>query len=1277
MGDRAEEIYSSFSPPPSNYEEAIKRFEDYFLPRRNIIYERAKFLKQTQGSDSAEKFITNLHSLAKTCEWGTLNDDMILLVLIIGMNDTNISDKLQLDPALTLEKAITCLRQHEELIRQKQALQEPTISAINKNLSNKMYPKGQNNSTSKKKLENQRKCIRCGYDWHDRLTNCPAINAECNACKLIGHFSKMCKKRKNPANKHVCTVQQEIDSEGEDDVFISEVRTNNNQTTWTQILHVECNGLPLKPIMFKLDTAADVTMIPARLVRDIMSELPIKPPRSQVFSAKNKEQFKVLGTLTLKLRYKNSKITENAYISEEIDVPLLSRGGCQGLNLVKRIYAINTDTDWFQEYTSLFKGLGNLGGEYKIEIKNNAEPYAISAPRAIPISLKNQVKDALDDMLNKGVIVPVDHSTDWCAPMVVTIKKNGGVRICVDLSHLNKNVRRQFHPMPRIELQLAELSGAKYFSKLDANHGFWQLNLARDSQDYTTFITPFGRFKFQKLPFGITSAPEEFQKRMTRALEGAKNCLIHIDDVLVWGNTKEEHDKYLRRVLEKIKKAGITLNKGKTEFCKQKVEFLGFVLSQEGVAPDPNKVKAITEMEPPKDIKEVQRFMGMVTFLAKFIPKRSEIMAPITSLVSLNNAFVWGPSQQIAFERIKDLLTSSSCLTIFDPNKPTIVSCDSSTKGLGAVLLQEEAGVKKPVAYISRTLSTAEKNYANIEREALALTWASDRLKNFLLGKQYTIETDHKPLLQIFKTRNLDDLSPRLQRFRMRMMRYDYNITYTPGKNLFVADALSRKPIPSEDDNELEEEVDAYIHSVVLAGIPTTDENITRVANSQSLDPTCKLLIQYIKEEWPPISELAPEIKPFFTVRNEMSVVDGILLRGSRMIIPNELRHIMLEKLHAGHQGITKTRRRAQSSMWWPGIASDIETKIKSCPICIQHSTNHNEPLLPSKFPDYPWQVASLDLFKLDDKWYLVITDHYSRFFEVYQVGKMRAPDIIKICKTTFARYGIPQLVCSDSGTQFHGIQTSEFQIFAKDWGFSTSSSSPQFHQANGAAEAAVKIAKTLLKKNKDNLALALLTYRNTPLGNGFSPAEMLYGRKLRDNLPSIQHVGVKPPVNLAKAEERYRRQYKIHYDKRHGAKDLSQLQCGEFVWITDLKRHGKIVKVMNQRSYLVQTSMSIVRRNRFNLIPAPYLNQTPEQLTPPEENQQEGVKAKTSAPDPSTESSPLLPDPDHPVQNDTPAKQSTPTRSRLSGQMEDNGRFGGQMTTRSGRTITKPLRYQ
>ncbi|XP_054279111.1 uncharacterized protein K02A2.6-like [Macrosteles quadrilineatus] len=806
------------------------------------------------------------------------------------------------------------------------------------------------------------------------------------------------------------------------------------------------------------------------------------------------------------------------------------------------------------------------------------------------------------------VITPVDHATPWCSPMVVVPKKDSGnVRICVDLSKLNQSVRRQLHPIPGIEYTIAQIKGATVFSKLDANHGFWQIPLEEKSQDLTTFLTPWGRFKFKVLPFGITSAPEYFQKRIHAALGDQRNVKAYIDDILIWGSTQAEHDKVLVEVLEKLQKEGITLNKEKTVFSQPKIKFLGFELSADGISLDQERVKAISEMEPPTDVKGVQRYLGMINFSGRYIPNRSEILKPIHELLNKNNEWIWDKPQQKAFDTIKNLLTTAPHLAFYDPNLQTMISSDASSFGIGGVLLQrEKSGTFKPVSYISRSLTDAERRYSNIEREALGIAWACDKLKDYIVGKDIIIETDHKPLLKILTSKNLDELTPRLQRIRLRMMRYSYNLVYTPGKHLITADCLSRNPLKDTENYDLEEELTYYVRQVI-SNVPTTDENIQKILHCQRQDPICMKLRNLIIDGWPEKSEIPDQLKTFFNVKEELSVADDLVLRGTRIYVPEALREEMLKRIHVGHLGITKCRLRASNSLWWPGISREIAKMVESCPQCIQHRKNKNEPLIPAEFPSRPWQIAAMDLFKLSGQWFIVLTDCYSRYFEIATLRSLTSHQVIEKCKSVFSRHGIPEEIRTDSGTQFTMRQGSEFQQFSKDYNFKLKTSSPHFHQSNGAAEAAVKVAKCILKKNKEDPYLALLSYRNTPISNGFSPAQLLMGRRLRDNLPVLPGLLTEKPdlSDLKQRERNYREKYKRNYDSRHGAKSLGSLKSGDSVWISDVGKPGTVVKTATEpRSYIVRTDTRDLRRNRFHLLPFPDdLKSTPSRDNVTEQN--------------------------------------------------------------------------
>ena len=427
------------------------------------------------------------------------------------------------------------------------------------------------------------------------------------------------------------------------------------------------------------------------------------------------------------------------YVVRGLKINLLGLPAVTALGLVARVDSTSpaeTNTsNLHTRYPSLFTGLGTLGEEYHIKLKEDAKPHALYTPQNVPIPLRGKVEEELHRMEQLGVIAPVSDPTPWCAGMVVVPKSSGAVRICVDLKPLNESVLRETHPMPSVDDTLAQLSGATVFSKVDANSGFWQIPLAEDSCHLTTFITRVGRFCFKKLPFGISSTPELFQRRMSQILTGLKGVICHIDDVLIFGSNQAEHDDRLCAVLDRLAKAGVTLNIEKCVFGQSQIKFLGHLIDKEGIRSDPDKVAAITKLETPNNITQLRRIMGMVNQLGKFSPNLSEMSKPLRELLSPKSAWSWGPDQERAFLELKKELTRPTVLALYDPSAPTKVSADASSFGLGAVLLQQsDLQEWKPVAYASRSMSETETRYAQIEKEALATTWSCEKFSNYLLG---------------------------------------------------------------------------------------------------------------------------------------------------------------------------------------------------------------------------------------------------------------------------------------------------------------------------------------------------------------------------------------------------------------------------------------------------------------------------------------------------------------------------------------------------------------
>ena len=873
------------------------------------------------------------------------------------------------------------------------------------------------------------------------------------------------------------------------------------------------------------------------------------------------------------------------------------------LKLVARVDATSSteQQNWLAQYPSLFKGLGNLGDEYSIKLQEGAQPHALFTPRKVPIPMRAKVEE-LDGMEKAGVISKVTEPTPWCAGMVVVPKQGGAVRVCVDLKGLNENVLRETHPIPGVDDTLAQLTGATVFSKVDANSGFWQIPLSEDSRLLTTFITPHGRYCFNKLPFGISTAPELFQSRMNRILEGLEGNLCHMDDVLIYGAGQAEHDSCLRAVLERLQTAGVTLNAQKCVFNKRRIRFLGHVIDGDGIHPDPQKVSAVLQMDRPQNVTDLRRFMGMANQLGKFSPNLAELSQPLRELLSTKRVWSWGQPQEKSFTDIKQELTRPAVLCLYNPEAPLKVSADASSYGLGAILQQSESAWR-PVAYASRAMTETETRYAQIEKEALATTWACERFSNYVLGRTFQIESDHKPLIPLLNSKHLDSLPPRILRFRLRMARFDYTVQHVHGKLLYTADALSRAPVDTEDETtEFPAEVEAFVDSVIQS-LPATSQRLEIYRRAQAEDSVCSKVIEYCQSSWPEKRTLDLSITPYWKVRGSITVQSGLLLYNQCIIVPRSLQRETLDRIHEGHQGIERCRMRTKTSVWWPGISSQITTLVENCPTCVMESKHRREPLMTTKLPEYPWQVLAKDLFELKGDHYLLVSDYFSRYLEVVRLATTTSSSVIRALKMIFSRYGIPEVLRSDNGPQY---ASKEFEEFAKSYGFRHETSSPLYPQSNGLAEHMVQTAKRLLSRS-DDPQLALLTYRATPLPwCNLSPAQLLMGRSLRTNVPQVTTHLIPKWSYLEEFREKdkdFKEKQKRDYDHHYRTSEMPDIPEDTAVWIRsgNKPQKGRVVTRANEpRSYLVDTPTGRLRRNRSHLqvVPDPEPEETESEIS-------------------------------------------------------------------------------
>ncbi|CAM1293670.1 Uncharacterised protein r2_g276 [Pycnogonum litorale] len=576
------ETFENTLPPVYTFEHVLAKYNAYFQPRKNLVHLRAQFDKRIQNADeSVEQYVRALHPLAKDCEFAD-HEERIRDRLVVGLSNEVLQDKLQMETDLTLAKAVVIARYYEQIMKQKQERQQQAnVDAAQHKKSN--APKF---ATSKPSSV----CKYCGrHGWHKDKRECPAFGKKCRTCGILNHFSQVCKQRTKSKLRNVEAYESQ-------DTFLGSVESDVSGL-WQ--LTAELNGCE---VLFKIDTGADVDVIDECTFHNLNPKPSLQASDRALTSPGG--SIDCIGCFRGMIDYRNKSITSTIYV-----ICNKASGNLMGRRTASRMGVVNFVRSIDQ---SVFGDIGSWKTEpVKIHLRDGATPWSVHSARRIPIPLMDPVRRELQRMERFGVITPVSKPTEWCAPIVPVIKKvvSGrvtDVRICVDLKHLNQQVKRERYQLPVFAELTFKLAGAKVFSKLDAASGFWQIPLDEDSKLLTTFITPFGRYYFNRLCFGINLAPELYQRKMSELLRGINNVIVYMDDVLCFGETVDGHDIVLNQVLNRLKTAGIKLNKSKCEFHRPVIKFLGYELGSKGVSVDKDKIAAVMNMPPVERLRRIE-----------------------------------------------------------------------------------------------------------------------------------------------------------------------------------------------------------------------------------------------------------------------------------------------------------------------------------------------------------------------------------------------------------------------------------------------------------------------------------------------------------------------------------------------------------------------------------------------------------------------------------------------------------------------------------------------
>ena len=1258
----------------------LQKLQRYCIGETNEIYERYKFNKRDQElNESVDAYVTALRTLAKTCNFGILEDSLIRDRIVIGVKDNQARKKLLQVSKLTLKECIDICRSYETTSHQLKEINQEEVHAL--------QPSRDKNPDPPIKREIQCKFCTKTHAWNK--LKCPAWGKTCSSCGMRNHFAVACQTKtpakaeppvKFPPSRHnrkpVYTVE---DSDSDEYVACVDVKEQvcavDNQYRKDKLLATMV--LNDHQVQFQLDSGATVNILPEETFKQLYGEdsVPLLDNAEVTLIMYNKTEEKPLGKKRVRVvNPKNGKKYSVEFVVVKGNCkPLLGLRASEQMNLIsvinENILSVQTQASLqdkardlptltkehiLKEFADVFKGDGKLEGDLHLEIDPAVPPVQLPT-RKVPIAIKEKLREELDCLEARNIVTPVNVPTAWISATVVTMKKNGNIRLCVDPKPLNLALKRNHYPLPTIEDVLPNLSNARCFTVLDAKNGFWHVTLDEESSYATTFGTPWGRYRWLRMPFGISPAPEEFQRRLDQALTGLEGCKAIADDILVFGcgATDEEatrdHDKNLTGLLERCKDKGIKLNSGKLQLRRKEVSYMGHMLSADGLKPDSEKVKAIREMPVPSDKQGVQRFLGMTNYLQKFAPKLSEITTPLRNLIKSDTEFLWDEQVHgVALNEAKRIISSTPVLKYFNPRTEPVLQCDASMHGLGACLMQNG----QPVAFASRSLTPTEVQYAQIEKELLAIVFGMEKFETYLYGRKVLVETDHKPLESIFK-KSLLNAPKRLQRMLLRLQRYEFEATYKRGTLLHMADALSRAYLPHMEVTGGQEDVLAVSDTRsptekeaeeinMLHYLPVREDTLRRIQECTHEDLVLKALANVIKQGWPESKpRLPPELQDYFPFKEELTLQNGVIFKGNRVVIPLEMRDELKRKLHSSHLGIQACQRRAREAFYWPGMYTEIEEHISKCPVCnaYQHK-QQKEPMIQHPVPARPWQFIAADLFEFQGKEYLVTTDYHSNFFEVDKLSSQTSREVIDKLKCQMARHGIPDTLRSDNGPQF---SSQEFMKFSELYEFDHITSSPAYPQSNGKAENSVKTAELIMLKALEagtDPYLGLLDFRNTPTeGLGTSPAQRLFGRRTKTLLPTAGSLLNQADADQGKTAQLLQaRKDRQSFYYNNGSKTLQPLEKGDVVRIqpTGTKKGQRWTQATVEgpagvRSYQVTTEDGrVYRRNCRHLrlsaeTPRPPLpdadtdNPEPEPLQagqfPPEPNVPQAVVEPPPAP--------------------------------------------------------------
>lgn len=1073
-----------------SYKDCVKQLCEHYSPTSRTISETFKFhsRKQSQG-ESCRDFINALKKLSLHCQFGDHLDRALRDQLVVGLNDRSIVNRLLLeDNSMAFERACRIVLDMESASKSATSIvtshiPSDEVAAVHKkslghhrsssksrqfsqhhrqSSQHKQQSSQHNHQSSRPphpgKTSSNKRCGRC-YSSHQPI-NCPALKWSCYTCGRMGHTSQCCKaKVNNYINFSKCNLVTNLENQS------------------PLIISIDVNGIPVE---FMVDTGSSSTLVPINVFKSKLSNYQLSKFHNKLTAA-NKRPVPILGQLNVDIYINNSNFTDMTLLIS------LKTGetGLLGRDWLYKIYpewksqlfhSVNSNvcpelgvSDSFFISSSKDHLLRELSNKYPrvFSQKDNDKPIAQFKvdinlkPGTIPIfckaydvpfALRENVKHELNRLESLGIISKIKDS-QWASPIVCVPKKSGGLRICVDLKiTLNKFVSSEQYPLPKPDEIFHKFNGCNVFCHLDLTNAYLQVQVSDASKHLLAINTMFGLYQYNRLVMGLKTSSANFQSVIDKILVGIDKASAYQDNILIGGVDYNECCIILHSVLSRLEKYNVKINAEKSEFFVKELEFLGHQLSGKGLGPCKSKVKKILDSPCPNDVSQLRSYLGLFNYYHKFTKMSPDVLEPLHRLLRKDVPWKWTKECNDAFTASKQLISDKCLLVLFDPSKEIVLTCDSSSYGVGAVLSHIIDGVECPIAFESATLTPAQRNYCQVQREALSIVFGVTKFHKYLVGNHFTIITDCESLKTIFsETKKIPPIaSPRIIRWSLLLSSYDYTIKYKKGSTLQNADMFSRLPVESPVDIENDDCNFIYLSTPLVP--------VSEVAKHTANDPNLSKIMKFLSSKWN-MSEVNnnPLLKKYFKIRRSLYSSEGCLMFGNRVAIPMSLRNKILDILHSDHIGIVRSKLVARSYVWWFNMDQDIESKIKCCHVC-QSTQNSQKPIIKSWSEESkPWSRIHVDLLETHKSKMLLIVDSFSKWVECFLMSSTNVNNVIEKLNECFARFSVPSVIVSDNGPPFNSL---EFSNYCKDRQVRLLHTAPYNPRSNGLAEREVQSVK-------------------------------------------------------------------------------------------------------------------------------------------------------------------------------------------------------------------------